>query len=320
MVLQVAYAGNTVRHLPTQSEADTTVPTFINGDLRHPYYPANTPRLNPAWAGIRLYQANGNSHYNSGTVTLRRQSSKGFVGEIFYTYAKAMDEASGTTAADSQRSPGALLDPYDPAVDYGLADFDLRNAVGANFSYPVPFKVSSNILGAVVNDWTLDGIATFQSGMPFTARLASSVSRDQASVLAERPNLNPGASQNPTHGTSAGCSGFPAGSKLGGATNYYDPCSFSLPLAGTYGNLGRNTIIGPGVADMDMALDKNFKQFEKVTTTFRFEMFNILNHTNFGLPNTTALAAGGAASPSAGQITYTTTTSRQLQFALRFSF
>jgi Carboxypeptidase regulatory-like domain/TonB dependent receptor len=324
-VFQVDYAGNQVRHLPTQSEADTTIPTFVNGSLAHPYYAPKTARLNPAWAGIRLYQANGNSHYNSGTVTLRRQSPSGLVGEIFYTFAKSMDEASGTTAADSQRSPGALLDPYDPAVDWGLADFNVKSAVGANFSYPLPFRMGSRVLGAVVNAWTLDGIATFQTGMPFTARLPSAVSGDQASVLAERPNLKPGFSQNPTHkGTSAGCPGFLAGTHVGGATNYFDPCSFSTPVpsptVGSYGNLGRNTLIGPGVEDMDMALEKSFNPLEKVKATFRFEMFNILNHTNFGLPNTTALAAGGAASPSAGQITYTTTTSRQLQLALRLSF
>ena len=156
--------------------------------------------------------------------------------------------------------------------------------------------------------------------MPFTARLPRSVSRNLAVALEERPDLNPGASQSPNHGTSAGCAGFPAGRNLGGADNFYDPCSFSLPLSGTYGNLGRNTIIGPGVADVDLALEKGFSLGERTNASFKAEMFNIMNHANFGVPLSTALAASGAANPAAGRIIYTTTSSRQLQFAVRISF
>jgi hypothetical protein len=192
--------------------------------------------------------------------------------------------------------------------------------VVANFSYAPPFHAGSKAVGAVVNGWTLDGIGTFTSGMPFTPRLSTSVSRDQASSLVERPNLNPGFSPSPTRGVSAGCPGFPAGTPVGNPNNWYDPCAFSLPLAGTYGNLGRNTTIGPGVADVDLALEKTFKIHEAATFTFRGEMFNIMNHTNFGLPGTNPLAKSGAASPSAGLITYTTTSARQIQFALRINF
>jgi carboxypeptidase family protein/TonB-dependent receptor-like protein len=326
-VVQVAYAGDHSNHLFGDREADTAIPTIcpaapcpagLPGGTK--YFPAGAPRLNPAWAGIRLYSFNSNSVYNSVTVTLRRQSSSGFVGQIFYTFSKAMDEGSNGTTSDSVRSPSALLDPANRARDWGLSEFDSRHAVVANFSYPVPFRAGSNALGAVVNGWTLDGIGTFTAGLPFTARLAAAVSRDLSTQFSERPDLKPGASQNPNSGTSAGCPGFPAGTKLGGPGNFYDPCSFSLPLAGTYGNLGRNTIIGPGVADVDLALEKNFKLREKVNVTFRAELFNIMNHANLGLPNTTPLAAGGAASPSAGRITYTTTSARQLQFALRINF
>jgi hypothetical protein len=217
-------------------------------------------------------------------------------------------------------SPQSLLDPNDRGRDWALSDMDVRHAVGINLSYPIPFRVDSKALGTIVNNWTLDGIGTFTSGLPFTARLSKGVSRNLASSLAERPNLIAGASKDPTNGTSAGCAGFPAGTKLGGADHFYDPCSFSLPLAGTYGSLGRNTIIGPGLADVDLALEKVFKLHEALNATFRAEVFNVMNHANFGLPNTTALAASGAANSSAGRISYTVTTSRQLQFALRISF
>jgi hypothetical protein len=104
------------------------------------------------------------------------------------------------------------------------------------------------------------------------------------------------------------------------ATRFYDPCGFSLPAAGTYGDLGRNTLIGPGVADVDLSLEKSFLIQEHKQLTFRYELFNIMNHTNLGLPNNSPLTSGGVPNATAGSIVYTTTTSRQTQFALRFTF
>jgi hypothetical protein len=319
-VLEVRYAGNRGRHLQTEREANTRVPTFLNGDPTTPFYAASGPRINPAWGSIVYLDMNGNSQYDAGTVMLRKQSSKGFIGQIFYTYAKAMDINSGISGSDSVRSPQAVMNPYNQAADYGLADFDERHHVGFNFSYPLPVHVNSKVLGVFANGWALDGVGQFASGMPFTARLSTPVSRDQASVAAERPTLLSGFSTNPSHGVSAGCTGIAAGTPLGTPTNWFDPCAFVAPAAGTYGNLGRNTIIGPGIQNIDMALSKVFKPTERLNVTFRAEMFNIFNHANFGLPNTVALNSSGNPNPSAGLISYTTTSARQLQFAIRLSF
>jgi len=317
-VIQVAYAGNKGSHIIMLREADTPVPVIqANGQ---PLYPLGAPRRNTAWSGIRWNETGANSVYNSLTVTLRRQFSSGFQGQVFYTFSKSMDETSNVSNADSLRSPGAILDPNNRARDWGLSEFDSRHAVVANFSYQLPFRPASKVLAAAIGGWMLDGIGTFTAGIPLSARLSSSVSRDQSGVLAERPDLLPGARQNPNDGVSAGCAGFAAGTKLGGADNYFDPCAFSLPAAGTYGNLGRNTIIGPGVADIDVALEKTFKLHEEAVITFRGEAFNLMNHTNLGIPNPNPLTAAGIANASTGRITYTTTSSRQLQFALRLNF
>jgi hypothetical protein len=107
---------------------------------------------------------------------------------------------------------------------------------------------------------------------------------------------------------------------LGNANNWYDPCACSFPLAGTYGNLERNTVIGPGLSDVDLVLEKSFKLAETANATFRFKMLNVLNHADLGLSSTTALAASGTANPSAGVIAYTLTCSRQIQLALRIDF
>ncbi len=335
--LQLAYAGNHANHLETVEDADTPIPVIcpaspcpvaaengtpfaVNVENGQPYYPVGSVRRNTAWNGILLDQMNGNSEYNSFTITLRHQSSSGFQGEIFYTLSKSLDDTSNASSSESVRAPSGFLDPDDPSRDWGLSEFDSRNDVGFNFAYPLPFRLESRVLGGVVNGWALQGIGTFTAGLPLTPRLATAVSRNLDSQFAERPNLNPGFSSNPTSGVSAGCPGFAAGTPVGNATNWYDPCAFSVPLAGTYGDLGRDTIIGPGLSDVDLALQKSFQISERAKAALKFEMFNIFNHPNFGLPNTTALASSGAASPSAGVITYTTTSSRQIQFALRISF
>lgn len=329
-MVQLAYAGNRAAHLETEIEGDTATPIICSTSLDNcpagiangqPYYPPNDPRRNPAWAGIRYYQSNGNSEYDSGTVSLRHQSGNGFVGEIHYTFSKALDDSSGISPAESQRSPQSVMYPGDFRRDWGLSDFDAKHLLGGSITYPLPFHVGSHALGLALNGWRLDSIATFSSGQPLTPLLATSVSRDLDTAGAnERPNLNPGYNNNPTHGVSAGCPGFAAGTPVGNALNWFDPCAFSLPIAGTFGDLGRNTIIGPKLAAVDFAIEKDFKVTERISTTFRAEAFNILNHANFGLPNTTALAASGAANPAAGSITYTETSSRQLQFALRVNF
>jgi len=318
MVLQVAYAGNKSNHLLTVSEQDTAVPTFLpDGNV---FYAAGVPRRNTAWSGIRYYETNGNSIYNAVTVTLRRQLLKGFEGQVFYTYSKATDNSTNASAADSVRAPNTIMDPFDRNRDWGLAEIDVRNAFNATFSYLLPFKVGQKALGEVVNGWTLNGIATLSSGLPFTARLTTSRSRDLAGTLSERPDLKPGASQNPTSGTTAGCAGVAAGQNLGTANLYFDPCAFSLPAAGMYGNLGRDTLIGPGLEDVDLSIQKDFNVSERARAMFRFEVFNLLNHTNLGLPTVAALTSTGAPNPQAGVITYTTTSSRQIQFAIRITF
>jgi hypothetical protein len=317
-VVQVAYAGSKASHLATISEVDTPIPTILSDGRKS--FASGAARRNPAWSGILVNETVGNSVYNSASIMLRRQSASGFIGQIFYTFSKNTDASTGMNSGDSSRDPASLLDPADRRRDWALSELDSRHAVVFNFSYPLPFRAGSKALGAVANGWTLDGIGTFTAGLPFSARLASAVSRSLNSTNADRPDLKPGASQNPTEGTTAGCAGIPAGQKLGTADRFYDPCGFSLPQAGTYGNLGRNTIVGPGVQSVDLALEKVFKPRENLSMTFKAEMFNIMNHANFGLPNTTPLTAAGAPNASAGRVTYTTTSSRQIQFALRIGF
>jgi hypothetical protein len=329
-LIQVDYAGSAANHLQTQEEGNTPIPTVCSTTASNCpagvadgalYYPAGAPRRNPAWGGIRYFDSNGRARYDSFTVLLRHDSNNGLMAQVFYTFAKDMDDSSGSASAESQRSPSALKIPGNPKTDWAQSDYDQKHQLVGYLTYPIPYRVNSKAIGEFVNGWTVNGIGSFRSGLPFTPILAASVSRNlSVAPLAETPNLVAGFSTNPNHGVSAGCPGFAAGTRVGTAANWFDPCAFSLPITGTYGNLKRNTIIGPGYEDVDLALQKQFEVTRRIRATFKTEMFNILNHPNFGLPNLTALASSGAANPSAGTITYTVTSSRQLQFALKVSF
>ncbi len=105
----------------------------------------------------------------------------------------------------------------------------------------------------------------------------------------------------------------------GNPNQWFNPNAFLLPTPGTYGNLGRGTLTGPGLADVDVSLFKNVAMSERLRLQIRAEFFNVLNHANFGTPNAIVFSSG-AISSSAGLITSTTTTSRQIQFGMKLMF
>jgi len=156
----------------------------------------------------------------------------------------------------------------------------------------------------------LNNITSIRSGTPFTVRLGfnRSGNLNTTSFSAnERPNLKPGFSNNPI---------------LGGPDRYFDVNAFELPAVNTRGNLGRNTLIGPGLVSVDVAMSKSFALGEGRALQFRAEVFNLPNHPNFAVPSGRIVFtnAAGAIAPTAGRITSTVTTSRQIQFGLKLTF
>jgi hypothetical protein len=151
-------------------------------------------------------------------------------------------------------------------------------------------------------------ITTLMSGFPFTPQAGSNVSGDGDTRNPDRPSLNPNFSGpivrfSPSQWFNPNAPVFP----------------FMLPPAGTYGDLGRGTLTGPGLVGMDVSLFKNTNITEKIALQFRAELFNVLNHTNFDTPNPIVFS-NGLPSPSAGLITATATTSRQIQFGLKLIY
>jgi len=150
----------------------------------------------------------------------------------------------------------------------------------------------------------LNGITTLLSGFPITPLIGTNLSGDGDTRNPDRPSWNPN---------------FTGPVILRNPNQWFNPNAFILPTPGTYGNIGRGTLTGPNLADLDLSIFKNTALSEKATLEFRAEFFNALNRSNFGVPNTTVFSSGSV-SASAGLITTTATPARQIQFGLKFLF
>ncbi|MGH9558477.1 MAG: carboxypeptidase regulatory-like domain-containing protein, partial [Bryobacteraceae bacterium] len=156
----------------------------------------------------------------------------------------------------------------------------------------------------LLGGWQLNGIATLLSGFPITPQIGTNRSGDGDTRNPDRPSLNPN---------------FSGPAVLGDPNRWFDPNAFVMPAPGTWGNLGRGTLTGPGLANLDISLFKNTSITERARLQFRAEFFNFLNHPNFGNPNAIVFA-NGAISPTAGLITSTATAAREIQFGLKLIF
>jgi hypothetical protein len=168
--------------------------------------------------------------------------------------------------------------------------------------------------GALLGGWQLNGIATLRSGHPFTVELGFNRSGNLNTTgfsRHERPDLKAGCSPNPV---------------LGGPDRYWDVNCFELPAVNTRGNLGRNTLIGPGLVSIDASLVKSFSAGASRTLQAKIEVFNVLNRPNLAIPSGRIAFTGAAAdgspviAPTWGRITSTVTTSRQIQVGAKLSF
>ncbi|HUA20771.1 MAG TPA: TonB-dependent receptor [Bryobacteraceae bacterium] len=302
-VLTVGYVGSRGLHLYEGRDLNPVEPIDVNGvSVFGHLSPAGTivgnPRENPAAASLSDEAPVGDSHYNSLQVGLNRRFSHGLQSQLSYTWSKCIDNSSGTSGLEG----GApWTDPLAGNYDEGRCQFDRSQFVKFSSVYSFPFR--GNVL---VEGWQLSGNFTYSSGAPWNILLGF----DQAgngNSGEERPNIISGV--NPI---------------VGSVNGYANPAAFSVPAVGTLGDLQRDYLSGPGLVDLDMALLKDTRLSEKFRLQFRAEFFNIANHANFGLPNGTAFAQGpggtGIPNSTFGQITYTTTSSRQIQFALKLLF
>jgi hypothetical protein len=316
-VLEAAFIGSENHHLQRNGEWNTPVP-ISPGVFPAVFNQAN--RINPAFGSLTVSRWDSNAVYDALQISLRRRSASGLQYQVFYTFSKSIDQKSTLAGGESRQEPNTVLDFQNRNADRGLSAFDARHNFVLSTTYPLPFHIRQKALGGIFGGWTINGIGTFRSGEPIDARVGRNVSANGDRWFPDRPNLNPGFSNNPTSGVSAGCKigsrTIAQGTPLGTPSLWYDPCAFSTPAPGTYGNVGRNTITGPGLQDVDASLEKVFKPTERINVQARAEVFNLLDHANFWLPGF------NVGSGSAGVITRLTSYpgGREMQFGLKVLF
>ena len=281
-----------------------------------PFIPPATPRANPALANTWTWFSVGNSSYHALQVDLRRRFSHGLSLRGVYTFSKALDDGDSLNQTTAGNAPGLVSNPFNLAADKGLATYDARNVGVVNVLYDLPFgrgqafaRDPQGWRDKLVSGWMLSSIITAQSGFPFTPQLSYNPSNNGDTRNPVRPFLNPN---------------FTGPVILGNPNQWFNPNAFLAPPAnsGFYGNVGRDTYIGPGLATWDFSVLKNTRIHENLNLQFRAEIFNLLNRANFNTPNLIVFKPPTASNPSglsgtAGAITGTSTTARQVQFALK---
>jgi Carboxypeptidase regulatory-like domain/TonB-dependent Receptor Plug Domain/TonB dependent receptor len=253
----------------------------------------------------------GQYWYNGLQVQVNKAMSRSFEVGGSYTYSKNMDTGGGSVASDPFRNSISSLLWFCPRCRRGLSDQDQRHNLTVHYEWDIPTPGSFGTPAkAILGGWEAGGILTIASGTPFTILIQGDPLGQGSTDPYQYPDKVPSsACKNPVNPQNA--------------SNYIKLECFTAPSISTQlGNAGRNSAIGPGLIDMDFSLFKNIPIHEALKAQFRAEFFNILNHPNFNSPNDNRVVLDQAGNPvnNAGVITLMNTTSRQIQFALKFTW
>ncbi len=318
--LTVGYVGSHGYHEMLSLDANQPFPTVCPqspcpGSLAPGtiYYPKGAPLANPNLANTTSWFSEGVSSYNALEIDVNRRLSQGLQFRGGYTYSKSLDDGTAWNSSVASNAPGFVMFPLNPKWDYGLSTTDVRQLATVNGTYELPIGHGKRFLNgvtgwrdAISTGWSVSAIETIQSGLPFTPQLGFNPTNNGDSRNPIRPSWNPA---------------FSGPVILGSPNLYFNPAAFVTPANGTYGNVGRDTLIGPEIVSLDVSALKTTSITERVRLQFRAEFFNALNHTNLSTPNPVVFTSASAApSPTAGVITATATTSRQIQFGLKLLF
>lgn len=260
---------------------------------------ARRPR--PQYQGLDLLFAGLNQSYNSLQISVIKRFSKGLSNQISYTLSNNLDYLS----SNAQITSNSISDPFNFFQFRGPSDFDRRNRFVDSIVYELPDAgraLHSNIASALLGNWQLSGIVTLQSGPPL-----SIVSSNDAVASA-------GTAMGQLVGTSLG---LPSRSRGAEIAEYFNVNAVQQATPGTYGNLGRNVLVGPGYANTDAALFRNLRlKFfgESGRLTFRAEAFNLFNRVNLANPG------NSIGSATFGRITAVSAPPRILQLSLKVLF
>jgi outer membrane receptor protein involved in Fe transport len=295
--------GNPVQYIPGESSPD-------NVDQRriHSGCGLGDPESACVYASTGLITGNTNSSYNALEASARKRFSHGLSFLASYTYSKSIDYASSFNMTGSAAKPVAgendlAQNPFDLAAERGRSLFDSRHRFVLSYQWSLPFwQTPHNWYQYALGNWQINGIVTAMSGTPFTVFDSNDYSLQGGApeitgFSANRPNLV----GNPNSGPKT-----PA--------EWFNTAAFAkVTDPGTFGSAGRNIVQGPGYTNWDFSAFKNFKVTESKQFQFRTEFFNILNHTNFRLPDS------DISSPTFGNV-QAALNPRLVQFALKFLY
>jgi len=280
------------------------------------YIPAGTPKANPSLANTWTWFSAGAGSYNALQIDATHRFSHGLSFRGVYTFSKTLDDGDSMNQTTAGNAPGLVSNPYNLRADKGLATFNVTNLGVINALYTLPFgqgeRYASDLegwKGVFISGWSLSSIVTLQSGFPLTPQLSYNPSNNGDTRNPVRPFVNPS---------------FTGPIVLGGPNHWFNPAAFIAPpsASGFYGNAGRDVVDGPGLATWDFSVLKNTAIHERMQLQFRAEIFNLLNRANFNTPNLIVFTPPTATNPTglsgtAGAITSTSTTARQVQFGLK---
>lgn len=294
-LLQASYVGVLARHVTQTAQMNPAVyipgqSTTQNIDSRRIYA--------PNFASVQGYATDGNASYHGLQVVANKRFSQSYTVSLAYAWQKSIDEASTSETSDNWFPQ----DPDNRRGSRGLSDFDTRHRAVVSWIWQIPFlREQKGFAGRVLGGWQLSGIATQQKGTPIS--ITSGRDNSLRGVGRDRPN-NLGDPNLPSDRSTD--------EKL---VRYFDTSKFVQNPTGTFGNTGRNPLIGPGLTVFDLNLTKKFRVWgEGKHLELRWDAFNALNHANFGNP-------GGnlAGTATFGRIT-SAGAGRIQQIGLRFEF
>jgi len=275
----------------------------------------------------------GHSYFNALETQIAKRMSHGLQAQGVFTWSKSVDTSSATMAGDAFGNSISSLPPYDIRSNRGLSDFNIGRTLVLNGTWDVPSPKSLDGPAKwALDGWELGAIFTAHDGVPFTATWGTG----------DDPSLTQSGDDwaFPDRLKTPACSTL---TRPQSPTNYIKTECFAIPTipdptawaanncVGTFpqcfnlrGNAGRNILIGPGLADLDFSVFKNNyirRVSESFNVQFRAEIFNILNRANFAPPttpdNTDIFDSSGAPTGVAGLLSRTTTTAREVQFAIK---
>jgi hypothetical protein len=308
----VTYIGSQGRHLTRNGVLNTSDENIPNPQILADgsyYWPAGGTRPNPNFGRIAVIHFDANSSYDSVHFVVERRVGQGLAFSSNYTFGRCVDDISDEFNQTSTNAGGRLQYNRDRKSSRGPCAFNSDHALNITTTWDLPGHNLKGLAGGVIGDWRWSTITSLQSGVPFEIFTGFNNSRQNVinSPLGDRPSWAPGCNaQNAV---------------TGDPNQYFKPECFVLPQPGYLGNVESRGMLGPALFTTDWSLTKTFSVGGGKRIEVQAQAFNLTNRTNFSVPSQTTLwQDANTRVASAGRVTRTSTSSRQLQFGARFAF